>query len=258
MYSNELRVAIDAGLLARKAILQVYEQDFDVEIKSDQSPVTEADKRADTIIKEYIKERFPTHSFLTEESEDDASRLQNDYVWIVDPVDGTKDFVARNGEFTTNIALAYRHEIVVGVVIVPVSGDVYFATKDGGAFHLIHSRITRLEVSQKLDDLTMLTSRFHLKDEEIDKFKKYKDRIVRMETYGSSLKACRIASGLAEVSYRLSNGTKEWDTAASQIIVEEAGGVFVKPDGTRYTYNREDVYNREGYIIANRKENVLL
>lgn len=258
MYSNELRVAIDAGLLARKAIMDIYEKDFDVEIKADDSPVTEADKKADAIIKSFILERFPHHAFLTEESEDDKSRLDNDFVWIIDPVDGTKDFVARNGEFTTNIALAYKHEVVVGVVIVPVSGDVYFATKNGGAFHMHRSTITRLEVNRKLDDLTMLTSRFHLRDEEIDKFKKYKDRIVRMETYGSSLKPCRIASGLAEVSYRLSGGTKEWDTAASQIIVEEAGGVFVKPDGTRYFYNREDVYNREGYIIANRIENVLL
>lgn len=119
MYSNELRVAIDAGLLARKAIMEIYEKDFDVEIKDDQSPVTEADKKADALIRDYIKERFPAHAFLTEESEDDRSRLTNDFVWIVDPVDGTKDFVARNGEFTTNIALAYKHEVVVGVVIVP-------------------------------------------------------------------------------------------------------------------------------------------
>ena len=83
-------------------------------------------------------------------------------------------------------------------------------------------------------------------------------KIKNIAKFGSSLKACRIAEGLAEISYRMSAGTKEWDTGAIQIIVKEAGGVFVQPDGTELTYNREDVYNRKGYIICNRKENILL
>ena len=87
---------------------------------------------------------------------------------------------------------------------------------------------------------------------------KYQDKIKNVEKVGSSLKACRIAEGLAEITYRLSDGTKEWDTAAMQLIIEEAGGVMVKPNGDRITYNRIDVYNREGYVIANRIENILL
>ena len=109
MWEQELQAAIKAGLLAKDAILEIYEKDFEVEIKSDDSPVTLADKTADKIIKEYLSKIFPTHAFLTEESDDDLERLTNDYVWIIDPVDGTKNFVARDGEFTTNIALAYKN-----------------------------------------------------------------------------------------------------------------------------------------------------
>ena len=86
----------------------------------------------------------------------------------------------------------------------------------------------------------------------------HKDKIITIEKYGSAIKACRIAQGLAEVSFRLGSGTKEWDTAASQIVVLEAGGVFAKPDLTPITYNRVDVYNREGFVVLNRKENLLI
>ena len=89
-------------------------------------------------------------------------------------------------------------------------------------------------------------------------FEKNKDRIGRIEKWGSALKPCRIAQGLGELSYRLSDGTKEWDTAASQVIVEQAGGIYLKPNKERMMYNREDVHNREGYIICNRIENFLL
>ena len=93
--------------------------------------------------------------------------------------------------------------------------------------------------------------------DETNIFENNRDRITKMERYGSAIKACRIAQGLAEVSFRLGNGTKEWDTAASQIVVLEAGGIFAKPDLSEIKYNRVDVYNREGFVILNRKENLL-
>ena len=126
MWEKELQAAIEAGLKARIKIMEIYNKGFDVEIKEDDSPVTIADKTADKIIREHLHNAFPAHAFLTEESEDNEERLSNDYVWIVDPVDGTKDFVAKDGGFTTNIALAYKHELVVGVVVVPVTGEIYF------------------------------------------------------------------------------------------------------------------------------------
>ena len=258
MWEKELKEAIFAGLLAKEKILEIYESSFDVEIKSDNSPVTLADKTADKIIREHLHKCFPNYSFLTEESDDDKSRLNNDYVFIVDPVDGTKDFVARDGGFTINIALAYKHEVVMGVVIVPVSGDIYYATKGNGSYHQINNEIKPIHVSDKLEDLTVLTSVFHFNEIEQELINKHSNRIKHVEKFGSSIKACRIAEGLAEITYRMSPSTKEWDTAAFQIIVEEAGGLVLEPNGHRLTYNREDVYNRNGYVVVNRKENILL
>ena len=259
MWEKELKEAIKAGLLAKDVIMDIYKNhEFNIEIKSDDSPVTIADKKADKIIKEYLQSVFPEHAFLTEESNDDLTRLNNDYVWIVDPVDGTKDFIAKDDEFTTNIALAYKHEIVVGVVLAPALDDVYYASKGNGAFYLKNGVATRIHVNDKLDDITCLTSVFHLNEKEKQLIEKHSDKIKHVNKKGSALKACLIAKGDAELSYRMSDGTKEWDTAASNIVVEEAGGVFVEPDGNRLTYNRKDVYNRKGYVITNRKENILL
>lgn len=258
MWEKELNEAIIAAKKAQIEIMKIYNQGFDVEIKEDNSPVTMADKNADNIIREHLHNMFPDHAFLTEESEDNQERLSNDYVWIVDPVDGTKDFVARDGGFTTNIALAYKHEVVVGVVLIPVTGEIYFATKDGGAYHQIGEAIKKIHVNDKTEDLTVLKSVFHSNEKEAILIEKHSDKIKHIEKFGSSLKPCRIAEGLAEITYRMSAGTKEWDTAAFQIIVEEAGGLVLEPDGNRIKYNREDVYNRKGYIVVNRKENILL
>ncbi len=259
MWEKELNKALEAAKVAREAILEVYHRHFEVEIKEDASPVTEADKKADEIIRHILGKAFPTYAFLTEESEDNKDRLSNDYVWIVDPVDGTKDFVARDGGFTTNIALAYKHEVVVGVICIPVSGTIYYAVKGQGSFRLDPDKEPlKIHVNDKVEDLTVLTSVFHFNEKEGDLIKKHSDKIKYVKKFGSSIKACQIAEGNAEISYRMSAGTKEWDTAACQIVLTEAGGVFVEPNGTPLTYNREDVYNRNGYVMCNRKENILL
>ena len=169
MWEKELQAAIEAGLLAKKRIMEIYVRHFDVEIKDDNSPVTIADKSADEIIRNYLHEKFPTHAFLTEESTDNLDRLKNDFVWIVDPVDGTKDFVAKDGQFTTNIALAYKHELVVGVVIAPALDEMYFASKGNGSFYQKdNEKPVRIHVNDKLEDLTMLISVFHFNDAEKD------------------------------------------------------------------------------------------
>lgn len=258
MWEKELKVALEAASKARDAILQIYETKFDVEIKEDDSPVTLADKTADEIISKYLLKHYPHHALLTEESIDDLRRRNNDYCWIVDPVDGTKDFIAHNDEFTTNIALAYKGEVVVGVVAIPAQNEVYYATKGNGSYHQKNGKTMRIFVNNKVEDLTILFSRFHVNEKELAYFDNHHDKIVHKATYGSAIKACRVAHGLAEITLRLSSGTKEWDTAASQIVVEEAGGVFTKPNGEKITYNREDVYNREGYVITNRPENNFL
>lgn len=259
MFERELEATLCIVKEAMKNIMNYYTHGFHTEIKSDNSPVTEADKTTDKMIREYLSKLFPKYAFLTEESEDDKSRLDNDYVFIVDPLDGTKDFVHKDDEFTCNIGLSYKHEAVMGVVGIPAKNEIYYAVKGNGAYKIDkNGNITRIHVSNKTSDLTCLTSVFHLSQVEIDLIEKHKDKITHVSKRGSSIKACDIAEGTAELTYRLSDGTKEWDTCAFQIIVEEAGGYVLKLDGTPIRYNREDVYNRGGYIVINNKENILL
>lgn len=261
IYERELQVAIEAVNAVRNVILDVYNSpDLGVEIKEDNSPVTKADKAADKIIRQILSDAFPNYAMLTEESLDDKTRLKNDYVWIVDPVDGTKDFVAKNGEFTVNIGLSYKHEAVLGVILAPVTGEIYFAVKNEGSFYLENkdAKPVKIHVNNKTEDLTTLVSRFHSNETEQAMIKKHSDKIKHQAIIGATLKGCIIARGLAEMSYRFSSNTKEWDTCAMQIIVEEAGGHLLKFDGTPIRYNREDVYNHDGYVICNRKENFLL
>lgn len=255
---NELNTVIEAVKLANDLIKKYYVNGFNVEIKGDNSPVTDADKASDKLLIEYLSKQFPKYAFLTEETPDDKERLNNDFVWIIDPLDGTKDFVAHDDEFTVNVALAYKHKVILGVVGVPATGEIYYASEGNGAFVVRNNKTTQIHVNDKAEDLTCLLSVFHTSKDEKECIERHKDRIHHTFRKGSTLKACYIAEGVAELSYRFGEGTKEWDTAAFQIIVEEAGGYVLKFDGTPMTYNREDVYNHESYIIVNKKENMLL
>lgn len=258
-FDKEFNIMLEAAKAASLNIMDYYKKGFNVEIKGDNSPVTEGDKTTDALIRKILGEKFPNYSFLTEESMDDKSRLKNDFVFIVDPIDGTEDFIHGFKEFTCNIALCYKHEIVVGVVSVPAKDLIYYAIKDKGAYKLDlkNNNLSKIHVNNKKSDLTALRSRFHSCEEEEQLFNKYKDKIINIEKCGATCKACRIAEGSAEISYRLKKGTKEWDTAAFQIIVEEAGGFVLDLNKKRMIYNREDVYNGT-YVIVNNLDNWLL
>jgi 3'(2'), 5'-bisphosphate nucleotidase len=260
MLKTYLEHAYQAALKASEEILSIYQTNFTFENKEDASPVTIADQKADAIIRQYLKPLYPDFGFLTEESSDDFSRLNKAYVWLVDPIDGTKDFIAKNDEFTINIALVHRQQVLVGLIHIPAKKQTYYALKGEGAFFREQGVDTRIHVNDKISNLTVLTSRFHQQPNEVEVIQRYQDlgKITKVETYGSALKACRIAHGLAELSYRLSPGTKEWDTAASDLIVTEAGGFFLKPNQEKYWYNRQDVRNLEGYLILNNLKNFYL
>lgn len=259
MYEQELAAMQKAALDAEVKIKEIYHTSFAVEIKEDHSPVTAADKAADALIREELHRSFPGYAFLTEESQDDKSRLQNANVFIVDPLDGTKEFVSRNGEFATNIALAHNHEIVAGVINIPLQDVMYYAIKGQGAFRLEKGKApVRIHVSDKRSGLTVLKSRSFANAAEDALIQKHSASFSAVIPMGAALKFCRIAEGKAELSYREGGGTKEWDIAPGVIIVKEAGGLVQKHDGSEYTFNRDDVYNREGYILVNCKENILL
>lgn len=259
MYEKELKAMIEAAYAAEVKIKEIYATPFDVEIKADDSPVTLADKTADNLIKTTLASFFPHFGFLTEESIDTGERLDKEYVIIIDPVDGTKEFVSRNGEFTTNIALCHNHEIVVGVINVPMKDVLYYAVKGEGAYRLEKGKEpVRIHVSNKRDNLIAVRSRSFFNEKEQQMMDKHSDVIKEVQIFGAALKFCMIAEGKADLQYRFSASTKEWDVAPGDLLIHEAGGVMVKPDMTRYSYNRVDPYNRDGYILANCIENVLL
>ena len=258
MWEEELEVAKELAEKAGKKIMEFYHGSFDVTIKGDESPVTSADFASNQIIINGLREKFPTFAILSEEIADDLSRLNNDYVWIIDPLDGTQDFVEHGSGFAVNIALAYKHELVVGVVYVPVTDELYFASIGKGSYYQKDGKASKIHVNNKIDNLTCLISIHFFNEIEKETIEKHRDRITNYYPAGASLKPCLIARGVAEISYRLSSSTKEWDTAAPQIILEEAGGLVRKIDGTTITYNREDVHNREWYMWMNREENFLL
>lgn len=259
MYEEILKDMILAAQKAKDIIINYYKQGVSYELKEDNSPVTIADKESNKCIKEYLTKKYPGFAILSEEDKDSEDRLKNDYVIIIDPLDGTEDFIKRTDQFAINIALCYKHEIVAGVIGVPCLNYIYYASKDNGSYKIDENgNITKLHVSNKTDNLTCLVSMFHTTKKEEELISKHKDKIGEIKKCGSSYKACMIAEGKAEFTYRMSSGTKEWDTAPFEIIIKEAGGVVLKPDLTPMKYNRKDVYNREGYIVANKIENILL
>lgn len=258
MWEKQLATAIKAGELAKQTILDIYKSHFKVEIKKDKSPVTTADKKADKIISEYLKSAYPSYAVLSEESQDNKERLKNDYVWVIDPLDGTTNFIAENEEFTINIALVHKHKVVVGVIIIPVTGEIYYATNHGGAFYSLGGKVREIHVSRNHKTIRALLSRSHHSKREEEAFKKYGNRIIKRTYVGAAIKACLIAKGEAELSIGLNDKTKEWDTAASQILLKEAGGVFIEPNGTWLKYNRKDTTNKNGYVMANKRKNILL
>lgn len=259
MWEKELDVAKKAAVEAGKEIRRIYDEhgDMQVEYKEGNSPLTIADKASNAIIVDMLRKSFPDYAILSEEEKDNRERLNNELCFVVDPLDGTKEFLKRNGQFTVNIALAYRHETVMGVIYVPVTGDLYYASQNDGAYlEDSTQKVTKLHVSDctVISDLRVVMSSSHGCKEMDDLIQKYQFK--NLVKIGSSLKGCLVARGDAEIYYR-HNPTMEWDTAAMQCIVEEAGGIFRQMDNTPMLYNREDSLNAKGFYILNRIENLL-
>ena len=256
--NKPLQIAIEASLEAGKVIMQVYNSLFDVEMKDDNSPLTEADKRANDIINSYLeKTEFP---IISEENKqtDYAIRQKWNTCWVVDPVDGTKEFVKRNGEFTVNIALITNGKPELGVIYVPVTKDLYFAdvkTNQGFKAKLItHDTpieevikiAMSLQPNTKNSNLVRVVgSRSHMSQETIDYIDNLKNegKEVEIVSKGSSLKFCLIAEGNADVYPRFAP-TMEWDTAAGQAICNAVNiDVISNQTDEPLLYNKENLLN---------------
>jgi 3'(2'), 5'-bisphosphate nucleotidase len=209
--------AIKAVIQAGVVILQHYRQDIDVEIKSDGSPLTAADQAAHSIIAEFLADSQII--MVSEESEE--LHLDVDRYWIVDPLDGTKDFLAGNDEFTINIALIEQNMPVLGVVYVPAIGELYWGAKGIGAWRDRNGELQELQPIARVSATRMAVSRFH-DHPDIDVFAE-KNSVVERVAVGSALKYGLLAAGEVDVFPRLV-GSSEWDTAAGQAVLEAAGG----------------------------------
>jgi len=216
-------------------------QDFDVDYKYDSSPLTEADLVSHHCIVDGLRELTPHIPVLSEESSEEQkpNRMSWETYWLIDPLDGTKEFVKKNGEFTVNIALVSNHQPIFGVVYAPALDVMYWGDKSSGAYKAekgIEQAITVRSRSANSADWVVVGSRSHQSDEFKTFIKDYADaEIVLM---GSSLKLCLVAEGKADLYPRLGL-TSEWDTAAAQAVVEAAGGqVLAFPKMKPLGYNR--------------------
>lgn len=230
-------------------ILQIYETDFTITTKEDTSPLTTADLTANEMIVDYLRDKYPNHGILTEEEKDNKNRLNKDYVWIIDPIDGTKEFIKKNGEFTINIALTYRREPILGVISAPAMREIYFAEKNKGAFILKNQKVSRIKVSSKneIENMTLAVSRSHISEHVTKLLSNFKNAVQK----GSSLKGCLIANGTADAYFRIGY-TNEWDICAMDIILREAGGTLTDLNNNVITYNNENTLIK-GFIASNNK-----
>ncbi|RMG03861.1 MAG: 3'(2'),5'-bisphosphate nucleotidase [Nitrospirae bacterium] len=269
-YETVLRAALRAALIAGEAILDVYEGEFDVEKKADDSPLTIADQRAHRLISNSLHYELPDIPILSEEGRDIPYSERSGWkrFFLVDPLDGTKEFIKRNGEFTVNIALIEGESPVLGVIYIPFKEVFYFSIPGEGAFrgdidsvrdYLITDGgvkiFHRIGVSsERVGKLVIAGSRSH-GNERQERFisemkKRYGD--VEFMPAGSSLKFCLIAEGRVDV-YPRYGPTMEWDTAAGQAVVEAAGGrVLEMKSLTPLRYNKEDLHN-PWFVVDNGK-----
>jgi len=234
------KIVYDAG----QAILDIYETSFEVEIKSDNSPLTQADKNAHLVIESGLKSLFPNIPILSEEGRDIpySERKKWNIFWLVDPLDGTKEFVKRNGEFTVNIALIKDNYPIFGSVYAPYKKELFWALEDLGAWKSIDKKQDKaIKVLKSNKETRIVISRSHPNEKVIDYINQYsKHELIRM---GSSLKLCCIADGKADIYPRL-GPTSEWDIGAAQCIVEQAGGsVLEYTSNNRLRYNKENILN---------------
>ncbi len=246
------RIARAAG----DVVLEVYGTEFSVDVKSDESPLTEADRRSNAVILDGLARLTPSIPIISEETRALPYEERRDWerFWLVDPLDGTKEFVKRNGEFTVNIALVRDGRPVLGVVYQPVGDHLYWAVEGGGAWRSSGGGAPRrLEGGPhytEKDAVVVVASRSHLTDE-VRAFVaslEARGKTVEFHSAGSSLKLCLVAEGVADVYPRL-GPTMEWDTAAAHAVALEAGRKVVEHgSGEALRYNKENLLNPHFFV----------
>ena len=252
---NEYKIAKSAVLKAGKILLDYYSLDYNISNKNSKksdvyNPVTDADKAADKYLRTKLTTAFPDYGWFSEETKDSNERLKKERVWIVDPLDGTTDFVNRTGEFTIMVGLVEKQKSILGLIYWPIKKKMYLAESGKGAFRH-DEEWEKIEVSMmsEIQNCHALVSRHHLSEKE----KKLLDEmeISVVTNIGSSLKVTEIASGDAEIYMTTTNKMKQLDTCASNCIISEAGGKMTDISGKEMLYNTESVNHENGILVTN-------
>jgi len=245
----ETELAVHAVKEAGDAVMKIYKHDFVTTFKKDNEPLTEADLKSNNIIKKIIASTG--YPILSEESLDDKKRLDHDKIWIIDPLDGTSDFVSKSGEFTIMIALVDKHEPILGVIYWPINDILYVAQKGGGAHKFANGVWEKLVISKRLElcNCRVLGSRHHLSSNEANFLKQL--NVEKFSERGSSLKVTDICSGTAELYFTMTNKIKQWDTCASNRLIIEAGGRMTDMFGNKLEYNTKNIYHKNGILVTN-------
>lgn len=246
-----LQRVVEIAAAAGREIMEVYGRSYNIEQKDDRSPLTEADMAAHHVIVAGLAALEPRLPVLSEEEADisHAERARWREYWLVDPLDGTREFIKRNGEFTVNIALIRDHRPVMGVITVPVTGVCYYASAGRGAYRQRPGEAAEPIRARRWDGgrIVIAGSRSH-NDPSFDRFLEQFDDY-EMISMGSSLKSCLVAEGKADVYLRL-GPTSEWDTAAAQCVVEEAGGRVLDLELAPLRYNTKESLLNPFFIVC--------
>ena len=252
---RELEVAIRLAREAGRVIMEYYSAPPDVEWKADTEPVTIADRAANELIVTGLSKAFPEDGLLAEETPDTSARLSHDRLWVIDPMDGTKEFIKKNGEFSVMIGLALDGTASLGVVYQPTVDRLFYATPDAGAF-LVRSGETpeRLAVSEvtETSEMCVAVSRSH-RSEKIDAVREALGIAREVQSGSVGLKVGLICERTCDLYIHPSPQTKQWDTCAPEALLVGAGGRMTDLTGRPFVYNRQDLYNRNGILATNGK-----
>lgn len=240
----ELESIKNIASIAGDIVMEIYCKDFDVDYKEDASPLTLADLKSNEIICDFLKKQYPSIPIMSEENKEVSYDIRKtwEYYWCIDPVDGTKEFIKKNDEFTINIALIYKNTPVLGVVHAPALGEMYWAKKGEGAYKN-NKRLPLQKNHNPKEKLYVVASKSHLSQETQEFINKLDAKEIVQVSKGSSLKLCMVAEGVADIYPRLAP-TMEWDTAAAHAVVLEAGKKVMQYKSNKsVVYNKKDLFN---------------
>ncbi len=247
---DELQIAIDTARKAGSILLQHYGTELDIKTKENNTPVSNADHAANDFIIKNLTAHFP-YPILSEESVDDKKRLHMEKVWVVDPLDGTKDFIEKTGEFTVAIGLVENNQPILGVVYRPTTQELFYAKKEGGSFREVEGKPQKLSVTTtgSVSDAKFVISKLD------SKHTGYMDRIGavnRMRVGSAAYKICKVAQGEYDAYFVIKSRMSEWDDCAAGLILAEAGGVLSDIFGNSLLYNQDNTSRTRGTIASNK------